>query len=103
MCTIFGTNIRNQSVFLICCNSCGVVFYDAMFLLALRNPDYSFLVAKRGIHKLEELKAAMDTVEEVKQSVLDAIRLLKDYNTDENIPAILKGDYQIVYRFDTRS
>ncbi|MEI6050426.1 MAG: type II toxin-antitoxin system HicB family antitoxin [Bacteroidota bacterium] len=47
--------------------------------------------------------AGGDTVEEVKQSVLDAIRLLKNYNTEENIPNILKGDYQIVYRFDTQS
>ncbi|MCX6238488.1 MAG: type II toxin-antitoxin system HicB family antitoxin [Bacteroidia bacterium] len=47
--------------------------------------------------------AGGDTVEEVKQSVLDAIRLLKKYNTDENIPGILKGDYQIVYHFDTQS
>ena len=47
--------------------------------------------------------AGGDTVEEVKQSVIDAIRLLKKYNTDENIPEIIKKDYQIVYRFDTQS
>lgn len=47
--------------------------------------------------------AGGDTVEEVKQSVLDAIRFLKTYNTDENIPDILKGDYQIIYQFDTAS
>ena len=47
--------------------------------------------------------AGGNTVEEVKQSVLDAIRLLKNYNSGENIPNILKGDYQIVYRFDTQS
>ena len=47
--------------------------------------------------------AGGDTVEEVKQSVLDAIRLLKKYNTDENIPGILIGDYQIVYHFDTQN
>jgi len=51
----------------------------------------------RGIY------AGGESVEEVKQSVLDAIRLLKAYNTDENIPDILKGDYQIVYQFDVAS
>lgn len=52
---------------------------------------------------VEGIYAGGDTVEEVKQSVLDSIRLLKEYNTDENIPAILKGDYQIAYKFDTVS
>jgi predicted RNase H-like HicB family nuclease len=47
--------------------------------------------------------AGGDTVEEVKQSVLDAIRLLKKYNADENIPDVLKGEYQIIYHFDTQS
>lgn len=48
----------------------------------------------RGIY------AGGNTVEEVKQSVLNAIRLLKEDNTSENIPDILKGDYEIVYQFD---
>jgi predicted RNase H-like HicB family nuclease len=52
---------------------------------------------------VEGIYAGGDTVEEVKQSVLDSIRLLKEYNTNENIPAILKGDYQIAYKFDTVS
>jgi predicted RNase H-like HicB family nuclease len=47
--------------------------------------------------------AGGNTVEEVKQSVVDAIRLLKNYNTGENIPEILKRNYKIVYRFDTQS
>jgi len=47
--------------------------------------------------------AGGDTVEDVKQSVLDAIVLLKKYNTDENIPAILKGEYQIEYQVDVQS
>ena len=51
----------------------------------------------RGIY------AGGDTVEEVKKSVLDSIRLLKANNTDENIPNILKGDYQIIYQFDVPS
>jgi predicted RNase H-like HicB family nuclease len=46
---------------------------------------------------------AGDTPEEAKQSIVDAIRILKKYNKPQNIPAILKGDYEIVYRFDTES
>lgn len=44
-----------------------------------------------------------ETPEIAKQSVREAIRLLKEYNTKENIPAILKGDYELVYQFDTES
>ncbi|MEO5996322.1 MAG: hypothetical protein ABIN89_06330 [Chitinophagaceae bacterium] len=44
-----------------------------------------------------------DTVEKAKQSALKGIDLLKKYNKDENIPALLKGDYEIVYKFDTES
>ncbi len=36
----------------------GRDFYDAMFLLALTRPDYSFLAEKHGIHNLDELKTA---------------------------------------------
>ncbi len=36
------------------------------------------------------------TIEEAKQSAIDAIGLFKEYNRDENIPDILKGDYEIV-------
>jgi len=44
-----------------------------------------------------------DTVEEAKQSALAGINLLKKYNKDENIPKILKGDYEIIFKFDTES
>lgn len=44
-----------------------------------------------------------DTPDEAKQSIVDAIRLTKKYNKPHNIPAILKGDYELVYRFDTES
>jgi predicted RNase H-like HicB family nuclease len=46
---------------------------------------------------------AGDTPAEAKQSIVDAIRLLKKYNKPHNIPSILKGDYEIVYRFDAES
>ena len=52
---------------------------------------------------VEGIYAGGETVEEVKKSVLEAIELLKEYNTDENIPEILKGDYEIVYNFDVES
>ena len=44
-----------------------------------------------------------DSVDEAKQSALKTIVLLKKYNQDKNIPAILKGDYEIVFKFDTES
>ncbi len=44
-----------------------------------------------------------NTVDEAKQSALAGIDLLKKYNQDENIPAILKGDYEIVFKFDAES
>ena len=43
------------------------------------------------------------TVEEAKQSILDAIKIIKEEFTTENIPAILKGDYEIKYHFDVES
>jgi predicted RNase H-like HicB family nuclease len=44
-----------------------------------------------------------DTVDEAKQSALTGIDLLKKYNQNKNIPAILKGDYEIVFKFDAES
>lgn len=43
------------------------------------------------------------TVEEAKQSILDAIDIIKEEFTAENIPAILKGEYEIIYQFDVES
>ncbi|HHU25355.1 MAG TPA: type II toxin-antitoxin system HicB family antitoxin [Bacteroidales bacterium] len=45
---------------------------------------------------------AGDTVEECKQSILDAIETIKTFDNDQ-IPAALKGDYNLVYKFDTES
>ncbi len=44
-----------------------------------------------------------ETPEEAKQSIIEAIKLLKKYNNPANIPAILKGNYELIYRFDTIS
>lgn len=46
--------------------------------------------------------AAGNTVTEAKEFVVSAIELLKKYNK-ENTPAILKGEYELVYRFDVES
>ncbi len=44
---------------------------------------------------------AGDTVNECKQSLLEAISLYKEYN--KNIPEVLKNDYEIIYKFDVES
>jgi predicted RNase H-like HicB family nuclease len=44
-----------------------------------------------------------DTVDEAKQSALDGLELLLKYNDSENIPTILKGKYEIVFKFDAES
>lgn len=52
---------------------------------------------------VEGIYGAGDTPAEAKQSIQDAIRLLKKYNKTQNIPAILKGNYELIYRFDAES
>lgn len=44
-----------------------------------------------------------DTVEAAKQSALKSIDLYKKYNQKKDLPTILKGDYEIIYKFDTES
>jgi predicted RNase H-like HicB family nuclease len=44
-----------------------------------------------------------DTVEDAKRSIVDAIRLFKEHNDKKNVPTILKGDYSIIYKYDTES
>lgn len=46
---------------------------------------------------------AGDTVEEAKASILEGIRLLKENNSAENIPAVLKEDYKLIFKFDMES
>ncbi|HEY6082977.1 MAG TPA: hypothetical protein VIU45_05930 [Chitinophagaceae bacterium] len=52
---------------------------------------------------VDGIYGAGDTPDEAKQSVEKSIKLFKKYNAPENIPAILKGEYEITYRFDTIS
>lgn len=44
-----------------------------------------------------------NSVNETKNSILEAIDLLKKYNSEENIPAILKGEYRVIYQMDVPS
>lgn len=44
-----------------------------------------------------------DTVEEAKASALKGMELFKRYNERKYIPSILKGDYEIVFKFDAES
>ncbi|MCF8370559.1 MAG: type II toxin-antitoxin system HicB family antitoxin [Bacteroidales bacterium] len=50
---------------------------------------------------VEGIFGAGDTVAECKQSVLDAIDLMKEYN--EKIPQVLQEEYQLTYHFDSVS
>jgi predicted RNase H-like HicB family nuclease len=45
---------------------------------------------------------AGDSAEECKQSILDAIETIKTLD-DDQIPEVLKNDYQLAYKFDAQS
>lgn len=51
---------------------------------------------------IEGIYGGGETVSDAKQSILDAIKLYKKYNK-KNIPKILDGEYEIIYKFDTQS
>ena len=38
-----------------------------------------------------------------RENIQEAIRLTKEYNSPDQIPDILKGEYEIVYKYDTQS
>ena len=46
---------------------------------------------------------AGDTPEAAKQNALESMKLLFKYHKDEDLPEILKGEYTIVYKYDTQS
>ena len=52
---------------------------------------------------VEGIYGAGETVTEAKQSVVDAIELLKKHNKEDHVPSILKGDFELVWKFDTVS
>lgn len=47
--------------------------------------------------------ASAETLEEVKQDVYEAIRLIKKNTPFDEWPEVLKGEYEIVWRYDTQS
>ncbi len=52
---------------------------------------------------VEGIYGGGETADEAKQSIVNAIELLKKYNHKDKVPAILKGEYKLVFRFDTES
>lgn len=64
-----------------------------------RSTDGTFSAYAENI---EGIYGMGDTVQEVKQSVLDGIETVKTFEQNQ-IPPILKGNYEIVYKFDTES
>lgn len=53
------------------------------------------------IESIPGIWGAGDTPRETMQSIVEAIALYKEHNT--KIPAALKGDYELVYKFDVQS
>ncbi|MCM1517561.1 MAG: hypothetical protein NC117_02855 [Pseudoflavonifractor sp.] len=47
--------------------------------------------------------AAGETVESVKDDVTEAIRLLKETRPMDEVPPILRGEYEIIWKYDTQS
>lgn len=44
-----------------------------------------------------------DTIEAAKNEALEGLQLFIELNKPENIPSILKGEYEIVYKIDVQS
>jgi hypothetical protein len=51
---------------------------------------------------VNKINGGGETIEEVKQSVLECIEIIKTFD-DKNIPAALKGEYELVWKFDVGS
>jgi predicted RNase H-like HicB family nuclease len=51
----------------------------------------------------EGIYASGDNISEVKANVLEAIRLLKKEWPNDRIPELLKGEYEIEYKYDVAS
>ena len=52
---------------------------------------------------VEGIYGAGDTPDEAKKSIVDAISLLKKHNKAQNIPDVLKGEFELIYRFDAQN
>jgi len=64
-----------------------------------KTPDHYSAFARY----IEGIYGAGDTATEAKQSIVEAIELVKELNSEENIPEELKGEYEIKYQFDSAS
>lgn len=51
----------------------------------------------------EGIYAAGNTVEETKKDVLEAIRLIKENNLESDLPELLRGEFDIEWKYDTQS
>jgi len=51
----------------------------------------------------EGIYGAGNTPEAAKQNALEGLNLLVKHSKPENLPDILKGEYSIVYKYDTQS
>lgn len=72
---------------------------DVLMIVVEKTEDHYSAYAR----DIEGVYGAGDTAAEAKQSILDAIELLKEYNSEENIPNVLKGEYRIKFQFDPAS
>lgn len=48
----------------------------------------------------EGIYGAGESIEAVKENIVEAIRLLKEHNSAENLPELLKGEYELEYVLD---
>ncbi|NIJ54268.1 type II toxin-antitoxin system HicB family antitoxin [Dyadobacter arcticus] len=51
---------------------------------------------------VDKINGGGETIEEVKQSILECIEIVKSFD-DKNIPAALKGEYELVWKLDVGS
>ena len=51
----------------------------------------------------EGIYGSGDTPEEAKQNALDGLRLLVKTRAKDDLPKILRGEYEVEYHFDTQS
>lgn len=71
---------------------------NTIYIIIERASDGSYGAYAENV---EGVFGAGDDVHQVKQSILEGIETIKEYF--DEIPEILKGEYQIVYKFDTES
>lgn len=48
----------------------------------------------------EGIYGAGSTIEEAKRNVLEGLKLLVECRTEDNLPSVLKGEYEVVFEFD---